>query len=148
MAAENGENAGTCARAEMREERRERAREEGAASWRTTRRTDMAVVGVTVTYIIRGPHDPTKAASAFAGWGSQNTERLTLTTAQIYIGTGWQHRKTITCTRTRITVRDKTRPRTRADIYVGKPDTNSRDERRPWSLDRQARDAEETHEVV
>ena len=39
----------------------------------------MAVVGVTVTYIIRGPHDPTKAASAFAGWGSQNTERVTLT---------------------------------------------------------------------
>src|SRR6266851_8484179 len=76
-AAENGENAGTCARAEMRDERRERAREEGAASWRTTRRTDMAVVGVTVTYIIRGPHDPTKAASAFAGWGSQNTERVT-----------------------------------------------------------------------
>ena len=42
MAAEGEENAGTRARAGMRDERRDRAREDGAASWRATRRTDMA----------------------------------------------------------------------------------------------------------
>ena len=36
MIAERGENVGTQARAEMRDERRERAQEDGAVSWRTT----------------------------------------------------------------------------------------------------------------
>lgn len=42
------EKAGTRARAGMRDERRDRAREDGAASWRATRRTDMGASWVTV----------------------------------------------------------------------------------------------------
>jgi hypothetical protein len=45
MAVEREEKAGTRARAELRDERRDRAREDGAASWRATRRTDMVQVG-------------------------------------------------------------------------------------------------------
>lgn len=40
------EDGGTRMRAERRDERKERAREDGAASWRTVRRTDMTAVRV------------------------------------------------------------------------------------------------------
>jgi hypothetical protein len=44
-AVERKGNAGAHARAEMRDERRERAREDGAANWGATQRTDWRTSG-------------------------------------------------------------------------------------------------------